>query len=85
MPDYQGIGLGTRFLNEIAKHYSKMHFEFSIVTSAKNMIYALQKSDKWQLIRYSAEHFSTKSNSIDAKRKSLRHNCKTASFFYKGE
>ena len=23
LPDYQGIGLGTKFLNEMAKYYSK--------------------------------------------------------------
>lgn len=47
LPDYQGIGLGTKFLNIIAEYITKQGNEFSIVTSAKNMIGALYKSDKW--------------------------------------
>lgn len=85
LPDYQGIGLGTKFLNEIAKYYSQLHYEFSIVTSAKNMIYALKKSNKWTMIRYSANKCSSNKNAIDYKRKSMRSNCKTASFIYKGD
>jgi GNAT superfamily N-acetyltransferase len=84
LPDYQGIGLGTKFLNEIAKQYHKLNYEFSIVTSAKNMIHALKKSDKWVMIRYSANKCSSKKSAIDYKRKSMRSNCKTASFIYKG-
>lgn len=85
LPDYQGIGLGTKFLNEIAKYYHNLHYEFSIVTSAKNMIYALRKSNKWTMIRYSVNNCSSNKNAIDYKRKSMRSNCKTASFMYKGE
>ena len=43
LPDYQGIGLGTKFLNEIAKMYINDGYDFSIITSAKNLINALKK------------------------------------------
>lgn len=52
LPDYQGIGLGTKFLNIIADIYAKQGYEFSIVTSAKNMIAALYRSDKWFCTNY---------------------------------
>lgn len=84
LPDYQGIGLGTKFLNAIAEHYHNLHYEFSIVTSAKNMISSLKKSKVWIMIRYSANKCSSNKNAIDYKRKSMRSNCKTASFMYKG-
>lgn len=84
LPDYQGIGLGTNFLNAIAEHYHSLHYEFSIVTSAKNMISSLKKSKDWIMIRYSANKCSSNKNAIDYKRKSMRSNCKTASFMYKG-
>ena len=84
LPDYEGIGLGTKFLNAIAEHYRNLHFEFSIVTSAKNMISALKKSKQWIMIRYSVNKCSSNKSAIDYKRSSMRSNCKTASFMYKG-
>ena len=81
LPDYQGIGLGTRFLNEIAQLYKD--YDFTIVTSAKNMIYALNNSDKWICIRLSKNKCSSDKNAIDYKRKSMRNKNKTASFMFK--
>ena len=83
LPDYQGIGLGTQFLNIIADYYKHKGYQFSIVTSAKNMVYALMRSNKWTLIRYSSSRPSNNKNAIDYKRDTLRTQCKTASFFYK--
>lgn len=83
LPDYQGVGIATRFLKAIAEHYTKMGYDFSIVTSAKNLIYALNKSNEWLLQRYSANNCSSNKRAIDYKRKSMRSQCKTASFFYK--
>lgn len=75
LPDYQGIGLGTKFLNIVAQHYKDKGFDFIIITSAKNMIAALRKSDKWAMTRYSAiKRPST--GKIDKNRK-LRTDCKT--------
>jgi GNAT superfamily N-acetyltransferase len=83
LPDYQGIGLGTKFLNAIAEHYHNLHYEFSIVTSAKNMICSLKKSNKWRCSRYSTNKLS-KSEKAQYCQSSIRRNCKTASFSYKG-
>ena len=33
LPDYQGIGLGTKFLDEMGEIYSKLGWDFSIITS----------------------------------------------------
>ena len=83
LPDYQGIGLGTKFLNFIAEKYKRLGYQFTIVTSAKNMIHALNRSDKWVMTRYSASKASTNSNAIDYSRDSLRSNCKTGGYKYK--
>lgn len=82
LPDYQGIGLGTKFLNIIADRYKKQGYDFTIVTSAKNLIHALMKSEKWFMTRYSATKSSSSENAIDFKRSTLRGDCKTASFKY---
>lgn len=83
LPDYQGIGLGTKFISIIAEHYKAQGYKFSIVTSAKNMICALRKNPKWRMIRYGVNNSSSSKNAIDYKRSSMRSNCKTASFMYK--
>lgn len=83
LPDYQGIGLGTKFLNVIAEHYKRQGYDFTIVTSAKNMIHALRRSDKWIMIRYGVNKCSSSKSAIDFNRKSMRSKCKTASFMYK--
>lgn len=81
LPDYQGIGLGTKFLNFMAEYYTKNNVDFEIITTAKNLIYALRKSDKWCLFRYSLKKPPDKRAKIDSNRK-LRE-CATASFMYK--
>lgn len=82
LPDYQGIGLGTKFLNVIADMYKKQGYDFTIVTSAKNMICALIRSDKWFMVRYGTPRCLSKKSAIDYKRTSMRSDCKTASFKY---
>lgn len=77
LPDYQGIGLGTKFLNVVAEHYKQDEFDFRIVTSAKNMIHALNASSKWKLIRWSVNKCNSKGSKIDGNRKSMRDNCMT--------
>lgn len=78
LPDYQGIGLGTRFLEIVAKKYIKENYDFSIVTSAKNMIYALRKSDKWLMYRY-----NWCKNNENSKLSKETRNAYTAAFMYK--
>ena len=83
LPDYQGIGLGTKFLNVIAEYYKSKGYDFTIVTSAKNMIHALRKSPKWIMTRYSANGCSSPKSTIDFNRKSIRSDCKTGGFKYR--
>lgn len=82
LPDYQGIGLGTKFLNKIGKIYSELGWDFSIITSAKNLINALRKDNNWCLYRYSiVKDSKSKKSKIDSK---INHRkCYTASFMYK--
>lgn len=82
LPDYQGIGLGYKFLTVIAEYYTSMGYDFSIVTSAKNFITKLYNSDKWKMRRLGTNHCSNSKTAIDCNRKSMRTKCKTASFFY---
>jgi GNAT superfamily N-acetyltransferase len=77
LPDYQGIGLGIKFLTFVAEKYKKEGFVFHIITSAKNMIIGLDKNEKWRFANYMV-HRNEKGKL--AGRKSLRLNNKTATF-----
>jgi len=50
-PDYQGIGLGSRFMTEIAKKYKKDKMRIALVTSSPAFIQGLQKSKEWIMTR----------------------------------
>lgn len=81
LPDYQGIGLGTKFLEKIAIYYTNQKYDFSIVTSAKNLISSLRKKENWIMFAFEKSH-STKTGKIDSLRK-VRNECYTARFMYK--
>ena len=76
LPDYQGIGLGVAFLNIVAEIYKD--YDFRITTSAKNLIYALNKNKQWRLEDY-GRHKMSKSLLM---KKTFRGHVKTASFIY---
>ena len=83
LPDYQGIGLGYKFLNCVAEKYAVQGYDFSIVTSAKNLIARLAGSERWRMIRLSVNKCSSRKSAIDFRRESMRSRNKTASFFYR--
>lgn len=83
LPDYQGIGIGRAFLDAIAAMYVNEGLMFEIKTSARNLIGSLRNHPDWSLSNYA---FSKRGgqNAKAEKRKSLRTDCKTASFKYMG-
>jgi ABC-type ATPase involved in cell division len=50
-PDYQGVGLGVKFMSEIAKIYAKTKYKVTLVTSAPSFIHGLQKNNDWVMTR----------------------------------
>jgi len=50
-PDYQGIGIGSRFMTEIAKKYKKQKMRITLVTSSPAFIHGLQTSKNWIMTR----------------------------------
>ena len=80
LPDYQGIGLGKKFLNEVAEIYVDQGFDFAITTSAVNLVCGLCRSDKWILTRQGICGKDT-----EQKLKMVCRKVKTYTFFYKRE
>jgi GNAT superfamily N-acetyltransferase len=81
LPDYQGIGLGTKFLEKIALYYESLGYELGIVTSAKNLISSLRKKENWILVSYGRSKHPKKGR-IDSLKK-VRNECYTARFMHK--
>lgn len=52
LPDYQGIGIGTTFIKEIAKMIQARGFELNLTTTTPSLIYALKNDKDWALARY---------------------------------
>lgn len=87
LPDYQGVGIGYKFLSELAEMYRACGYDFSIVTSAKNLIYKLYNSNEWSMKRLGVNKaqkgiISKKTASFQP---SIRTECKTAGFRYIGK
>lgn len=81
LPDYQGIGLGIKFISEIAEIYKEKRFNFGITSSNPVLFSGLCKNKKWRLIRRGRTPKQAKSTSVDM-RKTVSHNRLTFSFKY---
>lgn len=51
LPDYQGIGIGTKFITFIASQYVKENLTMKLITTTPAIRYALDKSKNWILKR----------------------------------
>ena len=83
LPDYQGIGLGVKFLTVVAELYKKEGYDFRIVTTLKNFSKSLVKSGKFLLKDCSIK----KPNLQTVKNKRISSVCrkvKTCSFKFVG-
>lgn len=90
LPDYQGIGIGTRFIKEVAKLITKDGYELNLTTTTPSLVGALTRDPEWVLARFGREKSGMKgyeryegarlkhlTNSVSQKRI-------TYSFWYKG-
>ena len=53
LPDYQGIGIGVRFINEVVKHYIENGFNMNLTTTTPALVHALARDECWALVRKS--------------------------------
>lgn len=51
LPDYQGIGIGTRFINEVSKLYIEKGFNMNLTTTTPALVHALARDKNWALVR----------------------------------
>lgn len=85
LPDYQGIGLGTKLLNFMGKYLKEKCHMCSINTTAKNLIFALSKSKKWSMRSYSknTKPARFKNSTISTSLEVARIGARKAGFMFK--
>lgn len=49
LPDYQGIGLGTKLEEFVAQTLYNLGWDYVCITSSRNYIAALKRSPRWRL------------------------------------
>jgi ABC-type polar amino acid transport system ATPase subunit/GNAT superfamily N-acetyltransferase len=64
LPDYQGIGVGIKLLNEIGSFYKKQKQRFNIVSSSPSLINSLKKSRSWICTRSGRTKSQSKGSSV---------------------
>lgn len=90
LPDYQGIGIGTRFITEIARMYEERGYTFNLTTTTPAIVGALAKHPRWILKRYGRDKSGYKGYdryedaNLGHLRNAVSTNRVTYSFFYKG-
>lgn len=76
LPDYQGIGIGTRFINAVAEMVTNRGYEVNLTTTTPALVNSLVKSKNWTLARYGRDKGGMKGYS---RYKNLGHLQKAAS------
>lgn len=83
MPDYQGLGIGNIFLNEISEIYKQQKMRVTITTSTPVFINSLQSSKKWIMTKKPSRN-TYSDTTMKAMTKTISSNRLTANFEYKG-
>ena len=52
LPDYQGVGIGTKFQDMVAEKYSKGGWNVNCTTTTPALVGSLRRSKKWSLVRF---------------------------------
>lgn len=47
LPDYQGLSIGNKLLNEVGNLYKRNGWRFTIVTSSPSLLFSLKRQKQW--------------------------------------
>ena len=81
-PDYQGIGIGSKLLEEIGNIYLEQNYKFLLVTSTPALIGALKKNKLWVMTRRPSRVGKTSNKGV--LKNSIANERLTASYRYIG-
>lgn len=82
LPEYQGIGIGSRFINEIARMYKERGYVMYLKTSNIALVRSSRIRKNWQIKK---SNFSAKHKNFKSMNKTIASNRITYSMKYVGE
>ena len=51
LPDYQGIGIGMKFINAVSRMVGSRGLRVNLTTTTPSIVHALARSNEWNLVR----------------------------------
>lgn len=75
LPDFQGIGIGTKLLERVGKYYTNHKYSFSIVTSNPALNHALDKRS-WRMVSKGRKSQKDSNDNMPSFKRSTRENSK---------
>jgi len=84
LPEYQGLGIGTKALNSVSKHYRESGNRVLITTGHPGLLISLNRNSEWRVIRGYSRADSQGPNGDDSFDNSNSARRKTATFEYDG-
>jgi len=62
LPDYQGVGIGTAFQDEVVSKYLSEGWDVNCTTTTPALVSSLRASRKWKLVRFGRVKNTLKKN-----------------------
>lgn len=84
-PDYAGLGLGIKFINECSKIMKRKNYEILGKFSSKPVFNSMSKDKNWKLMSIDRQIGKKTSGKKMIRKTGFRENIKTYSFKYVGE
>lgn len=72
LPDYQGIGIGMKFINAVARMVEP-RARVNLTTTTPSIVHALAKSDEWNMVRQGRSKTGFAKSSVHAQYKGIGH------------
>lgn len=86
LPDYQGIGIGMKFIDRVAQMIRERGERLNLTTTTPALKHALVKDPRWSLARYGRaeanRHTAAEAKYMASLMKSTSMNRVTYSFYY---
>jgi GNAT superfamily N-acetyltransferase len=52
LPDYQGVGIGTKFQDMVIKKYNDDNWNINCTTTTPSLVSTMRRNKKWKLVRF---------------------------------
>jgi len=76
LPNFQGIGIGTKLLEKVAKYYTNHKYKFTIITSNPALNHSLDSKENWSLVSKGRSSQRNSNENMPGFKRSVREHSK---------